>query len=71
MLQSFVTQSIGSVPCYYALNFPLRHLDLAAPTLTSGNIGLLKHAPNVFGCAKLIEEIFVKLDTQKNVFSKA
>jgi hypothetical protein len=33
--------------------------------LTSGNIGLLKHAPNVFGCAKLIEEIFVKLDTQK------
>jgi succinate-semialdehyde dehydrogenase/glutarate-semialdehyde dehydrogenase len=37
--------------------------------LTSGNIGLLKHAPNVFGCAKLIEEIFVKLDTQK-MFSK-
>jgi succinate-semialdehyde dehydrogenase/glutarate-semialdehyde dehydrogenase len=36
--------------------------------LTAGNTGLLKHAPNVFGCAKQIEEIFHKAGYPKDVF---
>ena len=68
--RGFVTfQPLGVILGIMPWNFPFWQVfRFAIPALLSGNTVLLKHSLCVPSCAEIIDQIFSKLDTPKNIF---